>query len=391
MTKKGDIYAVIRREIVLFASHKTFSRLAIGLPIFSFIFFTLLFKTGVPREFPIAVIDDNHTAISRKLEQMIDATPSAKVAYNINDMAHGEQLMKEGKVDAIVYIPKSFERDIYSTTKTTVVCYINGLNLTKNGLLNKDLQGVINTFSAGIKVQTLMKGGYSEKEAMNLVMPIYYENHTLFNPYVNYSYYLLPTFLPLMLMLFILLTTIFTIGVEIKTRSVRHWMNKAGNDVVIALVGKLAPYTVIFFALYVLMNTVLFKFMGVPLKGSLLMITISGIVYILAYQSIGVVLISVLANMRLALSIGGGYSVLAFTFSGLTFPLVAMSPIMHMAAYIFPLTLYIDIFIDQALRGAPVIYTMPYLGYMMLFMLLAGIFYPRIKTILTNEKYWGRL
>lgn len=49
------------------------------------------------------------------------------------------------------------------------------------------------------------------------MMPIYFEKHILFNPFSNYEYYLLPSFLPLMLMLFTLLTTIFTIGVELKT------------------------------------------------------------------------------------------------------------------------------------------------------------------------------
>ena len=52
-----------------------------------------------------------------------------------------------------------------------------------------------------------------------------------------------------MLMLFTLLTTIFTIGVELKNSTAREWLATGGGNMLVALAGKLAPYTVIFFAL----------------------------------------------------------------------------------------------------------------------------------------------
>ena len=42
-----DFIAVLRRELGMFNSYKTFSRLSIGLPILSFVVFILLFRTGV--------------------------------------------------------------------------------------------------------------------------------------------------------------------------------------------------------------------------------------------------------------------------------------------------------------------------------------------------------
>ena len=262
-----DFIAVLRRELGMFNSYKTFSRLSIGLPILSFVVFILLFRTGVPHDIPIAVYDPGNTPLSRQLSRMIDATPSARVAYHITDLAEGERMMKEGKIDAIVSIPRSLEKNIYSNKQSNVVAYINGLNLVKNGMLNRDIQTVVMTFSSGIQIQTLMKQGISEKEAYDLMMPIYFEKHILFNPFSNYEYYLLPSFLPLMLMLFTLLTTIFTIGVELKNSTAREWLATGGGNMLVALAGKLAPYTVIFFALCMLMNTCLFKFLERPVAG----------------------------------------------------------------------------------------------------------------------------
>ena len=50
------------RELRSFGSHKFFYMLSLGLPILSFLFFILLFRTGVPRDMPVAVLDqDNST------------------------------------------------------------------------------------------------------------------------------------------------------------------------------------------------------------------------------------------------------------------------------------------------------------------------------------------
>ncbi len=102
-------------------------------------------------------------------------------------------------------------------------------------------------------------------------------------------------------------------------------------------------------------------------------------------------MIAVLSNLRLALSLGGGYSVLAFTFSGLTFPIMAMWPAMRGVSRFFPFTYYTDVFVDQALRGAPVRCSLPDMGCMALFIVLPFLCLPRLRRICTDKKFWGRL
>ena len=357
----------------------------------SFLFFILLFRTGVPRDMPVAVLDQDNSPLSRRLTRMIDATPSARVVYQITDMKEGERMMKQGKIDAIIQIPSGLEKNVYSNTQARGMAYINGLNLTKNGLLNKDILTVATTFSSGIQLQTLMKKGLSETEAYNQMMPIYFEKHILFNPYTNYSYYLLPSFLPLMLMLFALLTAVFTIGVELKNGTASEWLAASGGHTSAALAGKLAPYTVIFFVLCLLMDTLLFKYVGVPLNGSVSMLLVSGLFFVLASQGIGAFIVILLSNLRLGLSIGGGYSVLSFTFSGLTFPFLAMDLPVRIVGYLFPMTYYMDLFIDQGMRGAPTADSAIYLVGLAAFLLLPWTVILRLRKICTEEKYWGRL
>ena len=383
--------AVARREVRRLRRQPMYFVLMVLLPVISFSFFALLFGQGAIRNVPVAVLDQDHTTLSRKVVQMIDDTPTAMVAYGIQDMTEGERLMREGKVTAIVLIPPFFEKSILSNTQTHLENYVSGTNITVNGLLSKDIQTAVTTFSAGIQLQLLMKQGLTQRQAMAQLMPVRFDKHVLFNPHINYGYYLAPSFMPMMLMIFVVMVTIFSIGTELKLATARDWMHAGGDSVAAALVGKLAPITVVMFLVSLVMLVVNFRIVGTPLNGSLPVILIATLLFILSYQAISVLIVSLLANLRLSLSIGGGYSVLAFTFSGLTFPIMAMWEPMQWVSRLFPFTYYTDIFVDQMLRGTPWVYSLPDLGWMLLFIVLPMLCLGRLKRVATEEKFWGRL
>ena len=386
-----NTWAVLQRELVRMTHQPMYLTLMLVLPLLSFAFFALLFNQGVARDIPIAILDEDHTTLSRKVAQMIDDTPTAMVAYDIQDIDEGERLMREGRVMAIVQIPAFFEKCILSNTQTHIENYVSGTNITVNGLLSKDIQTAVTTFSAGIQLQLLTKQGLTERQAMAQLMPVRFDRHVLFNPYINYGYYLSPSFLPMMLLIFVVLTTVFSIGTELKNATAREWLRTADDSVGAALLGKTLPVTVAMFLLSLVMFVIIFKVVGTPLNGSLAIILTGTLLFILSYQAISVLIVSLLANLRLSLSIGGGYSVLAFTFSGLTFPIMAMWEPMQWLSRLFPFTYYTDLFVDQMLRGAPVVCSLPDLGWMSLFVVLPLLCLPRLKRVCTEEKFWGRL
>ena len=386
-----NTWAVLQRELVRMTHQPMYLTLMLVLPLLSFAFFALLFNQGVARNIPIAILDEDHTTLSRKVAQMIDDTPTAMVAYDIQDIDEGERLMREGRVMAIVQIPAFFEKCILSNTQTHIENYVSGTNITVNGLLSKDIQTAVTTFSAGIQLQLLTKQGLTERQAMAQLMPVRFDRHVLFNPYINYGYYLAPSFLPMMLLIFVVLMTVFSIGTELKNATAREWLRTADDSVGAALLGKTLPVTVGMFLLSLAMFVIIFKVVGTPLNGSLAVILTGTLLFIMSYQAISVLIVSLLANLRLSLSIGGGYSVLAFTFSGLTFPIMAMWEPMQWLSRLFPFTYYTDLFVDQMLRGAPVVCSLPDLGWMSLFVVLPLLCLPRLKRVCTEQKFWGRL
>ena len=217
--------AVMRREMGRLTRQPMYFVLMIVLPVVSFAFFALLFNQGAIRNIPIAVLDQDNTTLSRKAVQMIDDTPTAMVAYGIQGMDEGERLMREGRVMAIVQIPAFFEKNILSNSQTHLENYVSGTNITVNGLLSKDIQTAVTTFTAGIQLQVLMKQGLTQRQAMAQLMPVRFDKHVLFNPHINYGYYLSPSFMPMMLMIFVM---ILLFGVELL--GYRLWLRKAKRN-----------------------------------------------------------------------------------------------------------------------------------------------------------------
>lgn len=280
----SNTLAVLRREIHRVARQPMYWLLTVILPIVAFAFFAVLLYKGVARDIPIAVVDQDNSTLSRKVTQMIDATPTAWVAYGVQGMEEAERLMLQGKVMGIVLIPDFFEKNILNNSQTHLKSYLTGTNITVNGLLAKDLQTTVTTFTAGIQLQLLMKQGLTEKQAMAQLMPVRFDKHVLFNPHINYGYYLSPSFMPMMLLIFTIMATIFVIGTELKNGTAREWYDTAGGSVFAAYAGKILPITVIMFLMSELMLLVIFKVVGVPLNGSLTVITISNLLFILSYQ-----------------------------------------------------------------------------------------------------------
>lgn len=232
--------------------------------------------------------------------------------------------------------------------------------------------------------------GKNYTDAMVRVMPVNIQKHLLFNPFTNYTYFLSSAMLYMMLFLFVLLSSVYTLGNELKRGTGPELLESSGNSVRFAIVGKLAPYTFIFSAFAVFINFLLYKMEGMPLNGGFAAIFAGQLITVITYQLLGLVFIGATINLRLALSLASAYSMMAITFSGLTFPIEGMPLAARIFAALFPFTWWEKLFISQSLRGAPVGEALIYICYILIFILVSLSVMPVYKKYLANPKYWGK-
>ncbi len=389
--KKHPFLWVMQREWKSIGSKWPYLFITFVGPLTGFFLVMWLFSANVPRNLPVAVIDLDHSSLSRQASRMVDATPIAKINKNYISLDEAKRSLERGEIDAIVYIPEGVEKDIYGGRSAAVNVYLNNINLIKSGLLSSGIQKALGTLSAGIKVQALMQKGLVQQQAITQAMPVNLRPVILFNPYTSYSYYLTFGFLPVMLIVFTLLGSIYAIGTELQYKTCKIWLNLADDNILTALAGKLLPYTIMYSVMAMFMNLILFNRLGLPLKGNLAIILGSEFLMIISYQALAVFFVGLTSNLRLSLSIGSAYTMLALTFSGLTFPIFGMPAIAQSFAHVFPFTYWIQIFIGQSLRGEPAINGVIPLAAFFVFIILGLLLVPRLKYLLETEKFWGKI
>ena len=188
-------------------------------------------------------------------------------------------------------------------------------------------------------------------------------------------------------MLLIFLTTIYTIGSELKQGTQKEWMRMANNSITVALTGKLLPQTVTYFIMAAGFNAYLYGFLHFPCNSGIIPMLFTGLLLVLASQAFGIFLFGAIGTMRMALSVASLWGVLSFSICGMSFPTMAMHPILQGLAYIFPLRHYYLLYVDLALNGYPMIYAWHSVVALLLFMLLPFLIIKHLNTIITEYKY----
>ncbi len=383
MSKKlyHNTVAVIRREWKRILGRPIYLFSSVFVMIFCYIFFLSIFNDGMPRSLPIGVVDLDHSYVSRTFVRNMDAVPNVHVVKQYVDYGEARDAMQRGDIYAFYTLDKGFGRKLMSSQQPDFSFYINEAYIVAGSLTYKELIYMSNLGIAFVQKKMLELRGEEviDKEILATVQPISNDSHMIANPYVNYGVYLLNMLLPGIMQMLILLMTVFTIGFEMKMNTTSNLMETANKSMLAALLGKLLPYTLLFSILGIGGNLVLYKFMHFPMNGSLLRYSFSTVLFVMAYQAIGVMFIGLLPSLREALSLVAVYAILGVSFTGFTFSIEAMPRGVQVFQHLFPTRYYFKIYVAEALNGAPIRYSLIYFAVLAAFMLLPFLTYKRLR------------
>lgn len=354
---------------------------------FGYLFFLTLINEGLPERLPVAVVDRDNSAISRRLARELNTTPMTEVVIGCANFAEARDLMQRGEIYGFIDIPAGFYGDLLSGKRPEISFYVNNAYLIAGTLSYKDMLTMSTLASSAYQREVLRAKGMNDEAIMGKIQPILIDTHQIGNPWANYGVYLITVLMPGVLQLVILLMTVYCIGVELKTKSSREWMSESGGSLVVALTGKLLPYSVMFIILGIAGNVLLYKFAGFPMQGSLLRFSASTVLFVLAHQAIGILMIGLFPVLRDAISFAALYGILSFTYAGFTFPIEAMPPLAQGASVLFPIRHYFHIYVNEALLGASFVNSALSVAAMFIFLALPLIISKRLKNALINQNY----
>ena len=323
-------------------------------PLAHMAFLAAIFSAGLATRLPIGVLDLDGSDLSRTIIRMVDATPSSAVAVRIGDLAEGRSLILSGKIHGLLMLPHDLQRDVFVGRRPEVVFFYNTQTLTTGNLLASGVNAALPSSAAGIRLSLRTAQGQPLEFARASLQPIPVQINALFNPTLNYVFFLLTALIPSILQVVMVTTASYSIGLDVETRHRLRILRRLGGGLWPAMAGKILPYTILFMLVLGLSDTLLFVVFGLPLRGQSWLLIIAGLLFILSCQLLGGLLALVLKSTVSAVSIGTLVTAPAFGFMGIGFPRLGMNAFSYGWGALLPGTWYLTARVDQTVRGTPI-------------------------------------
>ena len=379
---------VVARELKRF-DHLTWF-VSFIFPLILCLIICFIFAKASPTNLPIAVYNADNSALSRMIVRDLNALPSCNIQYSVTNLEEGKQLLIEGKAYAFVVIPKNFQRDIYRFAQPKLVYYYNNQRILIGGIITKDVTTLAQTLMVGMDAKIKSKKGVPFDLAVKQSNLINVVDHIRSNPYFNYLYLLALTAFGHILQISMVMTSVMAVGTEFKYGTTKEWLETAGGSINTAVLGKLTPYIVLFTLLFNIIFLIYFQFFHAPFVGNMFVGFIATVVFVTTCFALGFVIMSINGNFRFGLSFAAFYVAIGFALAGVTFPVMAMPPIVRAYTTIMPLNYWVQIILDQSLRKIPFHYDIKYFLPYMILILISMIALYRLKKLANDESRWYR-
>ena len=342
---------IILRELRHWAKRPIYLLGSVGVMAASALFFLTFFGEGLPEKLPIGVVDLDVSSTSRNFTRQLDATQLGRtVAFG--SVAEARREMETGRICAYVVIPDHFDRDVQSFRCPRMGVYVNAMYPVIGGALAyKDILFMVNLTNGAVQREVLRAKGVSDREIMARIEPFVLDAHNIGNAPTSYAYYLNNMILMGILAMSILLVVSYALASELKYGTSGTLLELAGDSVDLAVFAKLIPYTLLFSALGVSMELLLFGPLHYPLAGSVWGMVLAVILLVLACEAVSVFIVSMVPTLRLSVCISALYSVLGFSFAGFTLPVSALPVALRGFSCLYPLRFFYRIYVQVALFG----------------------------------------
>ncbi len=271
---------------------------------------------------PLLIVDGDHSADSRALATaLVDNGEFSLVsAADPSEVPH---VLRRGQALAALVIPAGFSRELAAGRDGTVQLLVDG----SDGNLARSL---MNKVDAMVRVAGQRRVGFTGTP------PLQVQVHTLWNPAGDSALFIVPGVTAYLLAIAAVLLTALTVSGEWERGSMEQLFASPVGRLEIVL-GKLLPFLALGMLQLLLVVTLGITVFGVPIRGSLSMIALTGFFFLAGMLGQGL-LISVLARNQLVATVAGALSSLlpSLMLSGMLVPIENMPRILQALTVVVP-------------------------------------------------------
>ncbi len=325
------------------------------------------------REIPVAVVDLDHTAMSRQYSRMLDATEQVKTACKPQSLKEAEELFYDGKIHGVVLIPASFQQDLFRGNQARVTVYCDAGRFFVYKQVYTAATYVTGMMNAGVEIKSMLAGGKMVDEAMNRYEAISPQMVDLYNPSSGYATFIVPG----ILMIVIQQSLLVGIGLLFGKHYERNKMIATGSvkgrvHNLQIILAKSMVYVALYLVTTLVTLVLFYHWLSFPDKTSFFNIYPLLILYLFAISFMGISISVWFRKRAHSLMFIVFLSPMIFFLCGVAWPTESLPGVVRLISYLFPTTPMLPAFLKLRIMGgglASVKYEI-----MVLFIQMAGYF-----------------
>lgn len=290
------------------------------------------------RNINLGVIDNDHSVLSTQLTEKILSSGYFRLTAVSPSYDQAITSIESNESDLLLEIPVHFEQELGREGEVNVLIAANAVNGTKGGMGSSYLSQIIQDFN--------QEKGFTPGSAFSGVR---YTN--LFNPHLNYKYYMVPGIMVFLLTIIGGFLSALNIVSE-KEKGTIEQINVTPVPKAVFLLSKLIPFWVIGFILLTIGVTVAWAVYGLVPAGSLGIIYLFAAVYLIAFTGLGLAISSISSTQQQAMFTAFFFLIIFALLSGLFTPISSMPQWAQAMTLFNPVRYFVEVMRMIYLKGS---------------------------------------
>lgn len=345
-------FSIFTDELKLIIKDKSILLTCLVAPILYALFIGSIYKEKEVTQIPVAVVDFDHSNLSRKVSELVDSNQRVKVYGHYSSLEEAMESFNNLEVQGILILPNEFQKKTMNLDGSTIQLILNNTKFLTSNEINKGVQQVILMISGGVRMQYFISNKIPAELAQQQAQPILPIIKSVYNATNNYGDFLLP----ILLILILQQTLIISFG-QSAVHELQHGILEPANnfsfyDFIKVFSAKSFYYVILYIAYFFVFYKFIFPFYFLSFKGSLFLHLLLSTIFILVVLEYTIFMASFFKTEIGWTEIMAFSTYPLFLVSGYSWPVESMPQFIQYIANLLPSTPFYRVFNRLSIEGA---------------------------------------
>jgi drug efflux transport system permease protein len=347
MLSLDRLVAIARKEALQLRRDRRSLALAFALPMFMLLFFGYAITWDV-RDIRLAVLDQDKSQASRQLIETLEASGYFHVSSYLESAREIDEQLSHGAATGVLVIPPDFREHLAAGQKTPVQLLLDGGDANTATIALNYADAIVARYSLNVLLTSSFSPALARFPTSGFSRA---QGRVWYNPTLESRNMIVPGLIAVIMSIIAAMLTALTIAREWERGTMEQLAATPVHRLEVVF-GKLLPYLAIgLFDVTITAAAGMFIF-GVPLRGSVLLLGVMTILFLMGALGLGLFISAVLKSQVLATQVAMMATYLpALLLSGFLFDIASMPFVLRAITVVVPARYYIAVTRGVFLKG----------------------------------------